>query len=394
MLVRTVACIEGSVEIELVCEPAFDYGRSPGEWSLSEDRHRADATGAGQTIRLQTDMLIGIEAHHARARHVLHAGRGALLRALVGRGSAGAGQRRGGQRAARCHDELLAQLARAGADPRPRAAPADPALGARDQGAHVHADRGDRRGADHVAARDTGRGAQLGLPLHVDSGLDVHAPGAALPQPRLGGQRVHAVHRRPRAQRGRRAADHVRDRRSPGSDRDVPRGALGLRRRAPGPDRQRRLRPAPERRVRRGARLGAAAHAPQPAAAAAAVAARPVAGRVRQGGVAQARSGHLGGARQAAALRLLEADVLGRARPRGEARGDPRRRRPRHQLGGDGGRDQGRHPRARSRQARGAAPALRHRRARRLDAAGRASSASCRATTSACARACSRSPTS
>ena len=74
MLVRTVACIDGSVEVELVCEPGFDYGRSLGEWSLSEDRHRADATGAGQTLRLQTDMLIGIEAHHARARHVLHEG--------------------------------------------------------------------------------------------------------------------------------------------------------------------------------------------------------------------------------------------------------------------------------------------------------------------------------
>ncbi len=59
-------------------------------------------------------------------------------------------------------------------------------------------------------------------------------------------------------------------------------GALGLRRRPPGPDRQRRLRPAPERRVRRRARLGAAAHPPQPAAAAAAVAADPGAGRVRQ----------------------------------------------------------------------------------------------------------------
>jgi GH15 family glucan-1,4-alpha-glucosidase len=74
VLVRTVACIDGSVEIELVCEPGFDYGRTPGEWSLSEDRHCADATGAGQTIRLQTDMLVGLEAHHARARHVLHEG--------------------------------------------------------------------------------------------------------------------------------------------------------------------------------------------------------------------------------------------------------------------------------------------------------------------------------
>ena len=43
---------------------------------------------------------------------------------------------------------------------------------------------------------------------------------------------------------------------------DPSRGPLGLRRRAPGADRQRRLRPAPERRVRRRAGLGAAAHAP------------------------------------------------------------------------------------------------------------------------------------
>jgi GH15 family glucan-1,4-alpha-glucosidase len=74
LLVRTVKCISGSVEIELVCEPGFDYGRELGEWSLSSDRHRADASGAGQTIRLQTGMLLGSEANRARARHVLHEG--------------------------------------------------------------------------------------------------------------------------------------------------------------------------------------------------------------------------------------------------------------------------------------------------------------------------------
>ena len=74
VLVRTVTCTEGSVEIELVCEPAFDYGRVPGEWSLTDDRHHAEATGAGQTIALDTDMLIGIEAGRARARHVMRAG--------------------------------------------------------------------------------------------------------------------------------------------------------------------------------------------------------------------------------------------------------------------------------------------------------------------------------
>ena len=73
-LVRTARCIGGMVEIDLVCEPAFDYGRVPGDWTLSADEHRAEATGADQTIQLQTDMLVGIEAGRARARHVLHAG--------------------------------------------------------------------------------------------------------------------------------------------------------------------------------------------------------------------------------------------------------------------------------------------------------------------------------
>ena len=61
--------------MELVCEPAFDYGRTPADWSLVDtSRHVADATGAGQTIRLHTDMGIGLEGDRARARHVLDAG--------------------------------------------------------------------------------------------------------------------------------------------------------------------------------------------------------------------------------------------------------------------------------------------------------------------------------
>ena len=37
LLVRTVECIDGDVEVELVCEPVFDYGREPAEWSLVGD---------------------------------------------------------------------------------------------------------------------------------------------------------------------------------------------------------------------------------------------------------------------------------------------------------------------------------------------------------------------
>jgi len=75
MLVRTVECLDGDVEVELVCEPAFDYGRVPAQWTLvGENRHSADATGADQTVRLATDMELGIEENRARARHVLEAG--------------------------------------------------------------------------------------------------------------------------------------------------------------------------------------------------------------------------------------------------------------------------------------------------------------------------------
>jgi GH15 family glucan-1,4-alpha-glucosidase len=75
MLVRTVLCLDGQVEIELVCEPVFDYGRVPAEWSLvNGSRHTADATGADQTIRLQTDLSVGIEHGRVRARHVLQQG--------------------------------------------------------------------------------------------------------------------------------------------------------------------------------------------------------------------------------------------------------------------------------------------------------------------------------
>ena len=75
VLVRTVECLDGAVEVELVCEPAFDYGREPAAWTLADDEgHTADASGRGQTLRLSTDMSIGIEGSSARARHTLAKG--------------------------------------------------------------------------------------------------------------------------------------------------------------------------------------------------------------------------------------------------------------------------------------------------------------------------------
>jgi GH15 family glucan-1,4-alpha-glucosidase len=75
MLVRTVECIDGEVEIEVVCEPALDYGRTPADWALVDgSRHAADATGDGRTIRLVSDLALGVEGNRVRARHMLRQG--------------------------------------------------------------------------------------------------------------------------------------------------------------------------------------------------------------------------------------------------------------------------------------------------------------------------------
>jgi alpha,alpha-trehalase len=75
MLIRTVTCLEGRVEMELVCEPVFDYGRTPAEWTLADgDRHFAEATGAGQSLRLRTDVAVGIEGNRIRGRTILMQG--------------------------------------------------------------------------------------------------------------------------------------------------------------------------------------------------------------------------------------------------------------------------------------------------------------------------------
>jgi len=75
LLIRVAECLEGSVEIELVCEPAFDYGRVPAQWKAIGDTDRVmAASGAGQSFQLSSDMAIGIEGSSTRARHTITKG--------------------------------------------------------------------------------------------------------------------------------------------------------------------------------------------------------------------------------------------------------------------------------------------------------------------------------
>jgi GH15 family glucan-1,4-alpha-glucosidase len=80
LLVRHIRCIMGAVEVGLLCDPVADYGREPVTWTLAgADGHVADATAAGVTVRLATDLTLGVEGDAVRARHVLQAGEQAFV---------------------------------------------------------------------------------------------------------------------------------------------------------------------------------------------------------------------------------------------------------------------------------------------------------------------------
>ena len=158
LLVRTAECIDGQVELELVCEPVFDYGELPATWTLVDGTgHSADAAGGGVTIRVHTDMAMGVEGGRIRARRTLRVGDRVFCSLSWAEGLAGPDDVDDADASDRHHGGVLARLAGQGADPRPPVASPDPTLGAGHQGAHVHANGGDRRRADHVIAGDPRR---------------------------------------------------------------------------------------------------------------------------------------------------------------------------------------------------------------------------------------------
>ena len=264
------------------------------------------------------------------------------------RGALHPGGRRGGlvrPAAGRLRGALVGRRRRAlpGADPRPlaplgephavrRALARDgPALGHHAQALHLLADRGHGRRAHHEPAGDDRRRAQLGLPLRLAARLGLHR--LRLPAPGLlrRGRRLQRLARAalPRDRSLRPAApDRLRPRRRQRPHRARAGPPLRLPRLAPGAHRQRSPHPAPARRLRRAHGRGlpleqdrahqlGALEQPAPAPR--------LAGRQ----LAPARRGHLGGARRAARLRLLAADVLGGLRAR-DAHAVPARAARRH----------------------------------------------------------------
>jgi GH15 family glucan-1,4-alpha-glucosidase len=72
LLVRVATCVAGAVELELLCEPVFDYGREPARWELTGDDAR---TAHGDLeLRLRSGIALGLEGDRVRGRHLLREG--------------------------------------------------------------------------------------------------------------------------------------------------------------------------------------------------------------------------------------------------------------------------------------------------------------------------------
>jgi len=77
MLLRTVRCTNGAVQLVLDCEPAFDYGRRREHWNHTEHGFNQVAIqpeGTDLKLTLTADMRIGIEGPSAQARTLLKEG--------------------------------------------------------------------------------------------------------------------------------------------------------------------------------------------------------------------------------------------------------------------------------------------------------------------------------
>jgi GH15 family glucan-1,4-alpha-glucosidase len=77
VLLRTVKCVHGAVELHLDCEPVFEYGQVDCRWEYANDGYH-DAVGTAEgcdiELKLVTDLRLGFEGRRARARSTLHGG--------------------------------------------------------------------------------------------------------------------------------------------------------------------------------------------------------------------------------------------------------------------------------------------------------------------------------
>ncbi len=78
LLVRVVECIQGQVQVEMVCEPMLDYGATPAEWAVADTAEHGgyalDVADGNVAFRLFSDMRMGIEGNRVHGRHTMAEG--------------------------------------------------------------------------------------------------------------------------------------------------------------------------------------------------------------------------------------------------------------------------------------------------------------------------------
>ena len=77
ILLRTVRCVNGEVQLSMDCSPVFDYGRERPQWRYTGDGYHCavvDAEADQPQLRLTTDLRIGFEGPRATARTLVKEG--------------------------------------------------------------------------------------------------------------------------------------------------------------------------------------------------------------------------------------------------------------------------------------------------------------------------------
>ena len=79
ILLRTVRCVNGEVQMTVDCEPVFDYGQALGRWEYTGDGYtqgvcRPDDANDGVALTLTSDINLGFEGPRALARTLIKEG--------------------------------------------------------------------------------------------------------------------------------------------------------------------------------------------------------------------------------------------------------------------------------------------------------------------------------
>jgi GH15 family glucan-1,4-alpha-glucosidase len=77
VFLRLVRCVNGEVQVNLDCEPVFDYGRAPAAWHYTGPGYHegvASVKGVDVELKLTTDMNVGFEGSRATARTLMKEG--------------------------------------------------------------------------------------------------------------------------------------------------------------------------------------------------------------------------------------------------------------------------------------------------------------------------------